>query len=202
MKIHFPVSALSLRFFYSFNQNQFHPVSSVTPQSWLRGGIFHFHLQFTLSFPFLTLVCLLIWSSRCDQPPKSPVGSPLPGSAPWLTLGIAGCFWKLTLLFIPAFSMWAHQHISLLTTSDSKHWNRSLESRPMIVFSASLPELGPVARLSGRGLAHSGTCWTWRICLFDKRAASAPGSWHLFGPVVFCSAESTRGQVGIWRESR
>lgn len=86
--------------------------------------------------------------------------------------------------------------VSLLTTSDSKHWNRSLQSRPMIISSASLPELGPVAGVSGRGSVHSGMCWTWRICLFDKRAAGASGSWHLFRPVVLCSEKSTKRAEG------
>lgn len=66
----------------------------------------------------------------------------------------------------------------------------------MIIFSASLPELRPVARFSRRGSVHSGTCWTRRICLFDKRAAGASGSWHLFGLVVFCSAKSTERADG------
>lgn len=67
----------------------------------------------------------------------------------------------------------------------------------MIFFSAfTLPELGPVARLSGCSSVHSGTRWTWRICLFAKRAASACGSRQRFGPVVFSSAKSKKRADG------
>lgn len=72
----------------------------------------------------------------------------------------------------------------------------------MIVFSASLPELGPVARLSGRGSAHSGTRWTGRICLFDKRAALPQAAGTSLGQLCSAQQRAQRGQVGIWRESR
>lgn len=128
---------------------------------------------------------------------QSSIGSPLPGSASWLTLGIAGGT-TLSPAFIHSFFLWIHQHIWKSPCWPLVTWSAEVQELRVknkdYLFCFTLPELGPAARLCGCGSVHLGTCWTWRIGLFVKRAASS--SRQRFGSVVFSSAKSRKRADG------
>lgn len=132
---------------------------------------------------------------QCSEPRREPAGGEHLGVAAPLAGGAAPTPALCSHLFPPNTP--AHLKASLVTTSDLKHRNQEFRVRADGFLSCfALPELGPVARLCGRGSVHSGTCWTRRLCLLARRAASACGSQQRFGPIAFSSAESKKRADG------
>lgn len=152
---------------------------------------FHFSLWFACQFAVVGITSH-----------QSSVGSPLPGRASWLTLGIAGGT-TLTPAFYSFFfplNMPAYLKVSLLTTSDLKHWNRSLELRTMIISSASLclswdlqPGSVDAVQCIWGHAGHEGLAY-----LLKELPAAASNA---LGLLCFPQQRAERGQMGIWRAS-